>query len=394
MPKDLTTSEINALSNEGLTRVAHGLYVQIRGSSRTYLVRYRFRGRQQLISIGPLRLITLTEAKRRAVAIQRQVHDGIDPKQAREAEQRTTSMTFADCATEYIKAHSASWSNAQHAYQWRQTTETYANPVIGKLPVDLVDANHLVKLLEPIWTTKTETATRLRERIERILDWATSAGYRSGDNPARWKGSLMHRLPKPSAVQKRVHHVAVPVADAPGVYAALKAKEQTSAALVRFIMLTVLRFSEAAKATWSEIDLDAEVPLLTVPPDRMKMRRLHRVPLSDEAVALLRSLRRPNAKPEDLVFQGQTPGRWPSDTAVRNMLRGVGPEGCEWDTHGLRSTFRDWAAENGHDADAAEAALAHKAGDDVTVAYLRSDVLQRRVRLMGLWAGYLTAQDS
>lgn len=374
MARDLTIAEINAVTKEGLTRVSHGLYIQIRGGSRTWLLRYRFRGRQQLLSIGPVRLINLTEAKRRAHAAQQMLHDGIDPKQVRDAEQRASSMTFAECATACIEALAPQWSNAQHKYQWEQTISQYANPTIGHLPVDQVDANHLVRILEPIWTTKTETATRLRERIERVLDWATSAGYRSGDNPARWKTSLSHRLPKPSAVQKIVHHVAVPVAEAPAVYTKLKAKELVSAKLARFIMLTVLRFGEAAKATWAEFDLDAEVPVMSVPAERMKMRRLHRVPLSDEAVVLLRSLRRKNAKPDDLVFEGQARGKWVSDTSVRKALRSAGPKDCEWDTHGLRSTFRDWAAEHNHDADAAEAALAHKLGDDVTTAYLRSDL--------------------
>src|SRR5690606_28244628 len=153
--------------------------------------------------------------------------------------ERVSSMTFAECATACIEALAPQWSNAQHKYQWEQTIGQYANPVIGSLPVNEVDANHIVEILKPIWTTKTETATRLRERIERVLDWAMSAGYRSGDNPARWKGSMAHRLPKPSAVQKIVHHVAVPVANAPAVYAKLKAKERVSAKLARFIMLTV-----------------------------------------------------------------------------------------------------------------------------------------------------------
>lgn len=392
MPRDLTIAEINALTKEGLTRVSHGLYIQIRGASRTWMLRYRFGGRQQLLGIGPVRLINLTEAKRRAHAAQQMLHDGIDPKQVRAAEQRVSSMTFAECATACIEALAPQWSNAQHAYQWRQTISQYANPIIGHLPVDHVDANHLVKILEPIWTTKTETATRLRERIERVLDWATSAGYRSGDNPARWKTSLSHRLPKPGAIQTVVHHVAVPVAEAPAVYTKLKAKEQISAKLTRFIMLTVLRFGEAAKATWAEFDLDAEVPVMSVPAERMKMRRLHRVPLSDEAVMLLRSLRRENTKPTDLVFEGQSRGRWVTDTSVRKALRSVGPKGCDWDTHGLRSCFMDWAAEQGHDRDVAEAALAHKLGDDVTTAYLRSDLFVRRVGLMGDWATYLAGE--
>jgi integrase len=393
MPRDLTIAEINAITKEGLTRVSHGLYLQVRGASRIWLMRYRFRGRQQLMGIGPVRLINLTEAKRRVHTAHQILHDGKDPKVLRDTEERASSMSFAECATACIAALAPQWSNAQHSYQWQQTIDQYANPVIGHLPVNEVDANHLVKILEPHWSTKTETMTRLRERIERVLDWATSAGYRSGDNPARWKTSLSHRLPKPSAVQKIVHHVAVPVAEAPAVYTKLKAKELVSAKLARFIMLTALRFGEAGKATWAEIDLDAEVPMISVPAERTKMRRLHRVPLSDVAVELLRSLRPENPKPDGLVFEGQSRGKWVSDTSVRKQLRSVGPKDCDWDTHGLRSCFRDWCAEQGYDRDVAEAALAHKAGDDVTVAYLRSDLFIRRVGLMADWAGFLTGSN-
>jgi integrase len=396
MPKDFTTAQIDAITRQGLTRVAEGLYVQVRGASRTWMLRYRHGGRQQLMGLGPLRLFTLTEAKRRARAAQQLLADGINPKRVRDDKRRVSAMTFAQCATACIAALAPQWSNAQHRYQWEQTITQYANPVIGHLPVDQVDANHLVRILEPIWLTKTETATRTRERIERILDWATSSGFRSGDNPARWKSSLIHRLPKPSKVQRVVHHVPVPIPQAPAVYAALAAKELMSAKVARFIMLTTLRFGEAAHSTWQEYDLDAEVPILTVPKERMKLRKLHRVPLSAEALALLHSLRRKNAKPTDLVFEGQARGRWVSDTAVRNALRGVGPKGCDWDTHGLRSTFRDWVAEHRprDDADAAEAALAHRLGDDTTTAYLRSDLFQRRVKLMEDWSAYLAGKDS
>lgn len=394
MPRDLTAAQVAALKKEGTHRVSHSLYLQIRGGNRSWLFRYRFRKKPKWMSFGPADLLTLTEARNRAVAARKMLLDGRDPRAERDAERQVSTMTFAQCAEACIEALAPQWSNAQHAYQWRQTVRQYANPVIGHLPVDQVDANHLVKILEPIWTTKTETATRLRERLERILDWATSAGFRSGDNPARWKSSLSHRLPKPSKVQRVRHHVPVPVADAPAVYSALAAKDKISAKVAQFVMLTVLRFGEAAKATWQEFDLDADVPTLLIPKERMKARVPHRVPLSPEAVALVKSLRGEKSKPTDLVFEGQARGRWVSDTAVRKALRGVGPKDNLWDTHGLRATFRTWVAEHRSkdDADAAEAALAHKLGDSVTVAYLQSDLFQRRVKLMADWAEYLSSK--
>ena len=391
MPKDLTTAQVAVLSAEGTHRVAPSLYLQIRGGNRSWLFRYRYRTKQLWMSFGPARLLTLTEAKGKAIAAQKLLLDGIDPRQARDAERQTTqSITFAEATDAFISAHEAGWSNPQHRYQVRQTLESYAFPVIGKLPVDQVDANHVVKILEPIWFEKTETATRVRSRIEAVLDWAGSAGHRSGDNPARWKGSIRHRLPAPAKVTKVVHHVAVAIDALPGVYAALSARQQTTAKLLRFIMLTAVRFGEAAKMTWAEVDFETEV--WTVPAERMKMRRVHRVPLSAEAIAILESLRRDSSTPDELVFNSNIRGKPLSDTALRTLLRKVGP--ADADTHGLRSTFRDWCAEKGYDNDAAEAALAHSLGSKVTVAYLRSDLFQRRVAVMSDWAKFLKGGGS
>lgn len=392
MPKDLTTSQVARLTTDGEHRVAPCLYLQVRGHSRLWLLRYRFRGRPARMSLGPERLVTLTEARRKAIKAQGFLLDGKDPRRERAVEHRPATMTFAECAEACIEARKAGWKNAeQHSRHWRRSLEMYAYPVIGKLPVDEVDANHVVKILEPIWNEMIETGTKVRERLEKVLDWAASAGHRSGENPARWRGGLEHRLAKPTAVQDVKHHVAVPVADVPTVYGRLNGRPEITARLLQAIMLTGLRFSEAAKATWSEIDLDADVPVWTIPANRMKMKKVHRVPLSAPLVAILRNLRPKGSRATDFVFAGRS-GKPPTDTSVRKLLRKVGPDDA--DTHGLRSSFRDWVAERGLDGEAAEMALAHKLGDDVTTAYLRSDMFQRRVVLMSTWAGYLTGTSA
>lgn len=398
MRRALTAAEVAEITKDGNHRIDRGLYLAIRkgGKSRSWLFRYSRNGRAHWLGLGPARLFGLTEAKRKAVAAEKLLHDGIDPLGARaarrEAEKARAAMpTFAACAEAFIAAHQDGWSNAKHAYQVRQSLESYAYPIIGQRPVDAIDANHLVEVLEPIWATKTETATRVRSRIESVLDWAASAGHRSGENPARWKGQLSHRLPPPRRVAKVKNHVAIPYADAPALFAA--ATETTTGQLLRFIMLTAVRFNEAAKATWSEFNLDAAV--WTIPGERMKMREPHRVPLTDAALEILAALKsdKPKPKPNDLVFAGQTPGKTISDTAVRKALRKIGP--ADADTHGLRSTFRDWSAEQtDYAGEIAEAALAHVTGNAVELAYKRTTFFDKRRALMTDWAGFLAGKST
>lgn len=395
MPRTLTATEVTALCNDGDHHVDRNLWLQIRdgGRTRSWVMRYRHQGRLRRMGLGPARLVTFTEAKRKVVDGQKLLLDGIDPMQARDAVRRTTSMTFADCAKAYIAAHKAGWSNAQHVYQWTQTVETYANPVIGSLPVDQVDANHIVRILEPIWTTKSETADRLRSRIERILDWARVAGYRSGDNPAKWRGELEHRLPPLSRVQVIKSHVAIPYPEAPKVYAALATRSSTSAKVLMTVLLTAMRVGEVLGATWQEFDLDADIPVWSVPAERMKMRRPHRVPLSAPVIALLKAVRRDDAGPVDLVFNGLVRGKKLTNAAVRKLLRKISIPDA--DTHGLRSTFRDWCAEQtSYPREVPELALAHSVGTDVERAYFRSDLFEQRAKLMTDWAAFLTVEPS
>jgi integrase len=315
VPRDLTTAEVAALSKDGTHRVGRSLYLQIRGGNKSWLPRYRFRGKPKWMSLGPAWVLTLTEAKRKVVAAQKLLLDGIDPLAARKVQRQATSMSFEEAAREWIASQENGWTKV-HRGNVLQSLETHVFPIIGREFIDQISANHVVDVLDRIWLSKTETATRVRTRIEAVIDWATSAGHRSGANPARWKGSMKHRFPKPSTVRKVVHHVAVPIEQAPSVYAALEANERTTSKLLRFLALTAVRFSEAAKATWSEFDLDADVPTWLIPAERMKMRVTLRVPLSQPAVEILRSQRREGAKPGDLVFSSNVKNKPLSDTVL------------------------------------------------------------------------------
>jgi integrase len=295
-------------------------------------------------------------------------------------------MTFRQCAEAYMAAHEASWKNAKHRGQWVSSLIHYAYPVFGGLPVQAVDIGLVMKVLDPIWQSKTETASRLRGRIETILDWATVRRYRSGENPARWRGHLDKLLPARAKLQKVQHHTALPYAELPGFMAELRAQSGMGARALEFAILTATRTSETLNARCSEIDLDRRV--WTIPVERMKAGREHRVPLSSRAVALLKSLRHKDMDPDGLwVFPGSAPGKPLSSMAMlmtlRRMKRG------DLTAHGFRSTFRDWAAERTNYArEVAEASLAHTLGDKVEAAYRRGDLFEKRAHLMDAWAKY------
>lgn len=390
MPKALSASEVTALSEDGDHYVARNLWIQIRddGKTKSWVIRYQLNGRLKRMGIGPYRLVNYSTALGEAGAAQQLLLKGKDPMAERDAALRPISVTFEEATKAYITAHEAGWSNAKHSHQVRAHLETYAYPVIGKLMVRQIDANDVVKILTPLWTDKHETGTRVRSRIEAVLDWAKSAGYRSGDNPAALKGNLQHRLPPTSRMAKVEHHVAIPLAVAQAVFGRLAAIETRASKALRFIALTGVRYSEGAMATWAEFDLDAKVWML--PAERAKARKPHRVPLSAPAVAILRSLWREGTKPERLVFHGPDPKRPVSDTRLRGLLREV----CDVPkvtTHGWRSTLRDWAAEQTTFAPmVAEAALQHSLGTKVEVSYLRTDLFEQRQKMMTAWAKFLT----
>jgi integrase len=291
-------------------------------------------------------------------------------------------MTFDECAAAYVKAHAAGWRSKTHAAQWANTLRAIASPVFGNLPVAAVDTGLVMQALEPAWSEKTETASRTRGRIESVLDWAKVRGYRTGDNPARWRGHLDHLLPARSKMRKVKHHAALPHAELPAFMAELRGREGMCARAIELIILTALRRGEALNAQWDEIDLPAKV--WTIPAGRTKAGREHRVPLSGRAVEILQALPREHGNP--FVFIGARSGRPLSGRAVINDV----PRALT--VHGFRSTFRDWCAERTNfPREVAEAALAHVVGDKVEAAYRRADLLEKRRQLMDAWSRYCTS---
>ena len=341
------------------------------------------------MGLGSLITVSLAEARELALDCRKLRLAGIDPITAR-ADQRqqikleaARALTFRECAEAYIAANKAGWSNPKHAAQWSATLSTYAYPVMGDLPVAAIDVALVMKVLDPIWSTKNETASRLRGRIERVLDWASVQGYRDGANPARWRGHLDHLLPRPSKVQRVKHHAALPYADIPAFMLQLRQQKGMAALALEFAILTVTRTGEVIGATWDEIDLDQAVWM--IPAERMKAKREHRVPLSAPALAILRALQ--TVRQNRFVFPGGKRGRGLSNMAFLTLLHRMGCS--DLTAHGFRSTFKDWATERTEfPNEVSELALAHAVGDKVEAAYRRGDLLDKRRNLVDIWAQY------
>jgi integrase len=392
----LSSLAVGRLRDPGLYPDGGGLYLQIsRLGGKSWLFRFRADGRERWMGLGPASLVGLAEARRRAEEYRRQRLAGIDPIEARRAEleasrlEAAKAVTFRSCAESYISSHRAGWRNAKHGAQWGATLETYAYPVFGDLPVQAVDTGMVVKVLEPIWAAKTETASRLRGRIEAVLDWATTRGHRQGENPARWRGHLENRLPAPTKVQKVRHHAALPYSEIGAFMADLQRQEGIAALALRFLILTAARTGEVLCARWDEIDTATRT--WTVPAERMKGHREHRVPLSDAALEVLRQVG--EVRGGDFVFPGGKAGRPLSNMAMLTLLRRM--ERADLTAHGFRSTFRDWAAERTDVArEVAEAALAHTIADKVEAAYRRGDLFAKRRQLMHAWARHCSADDN
>jgi integrase len=292
-------------------------------------------------------------------------------------------MTFDACAAAYIDAHKSSWRNAKHRDQWPNTLNTYASPVFGSLPVQAVDVGLVMKALEPIWKIKSETASRLRGRIEAVLDWATVRGYRKGDNPARWRGHLDKLLPARSKVQKVEHHSALPYGGLADFVAVLRGQDGIAARALEFLILTATRTGEVIGARWDEVDLGEKI--WVVPAARMKAGREHRVPLSAVAAAILEEMKK--IREGEFVFPGGKKGRPLSNMAMLAVLKRIGRS--DLTAHGFRSSFRDWAAERTNfPREVAEMALAHTVGDKVEAAYRRGDLFQKRRQMMDGWARF------
>jgi integrase len=393
----LTALRVDKAKRPGMYADGGGLYLRVtQDGTKNWVFRFMLNGRPRWMGMGALHTIRLAEARNRAAEYRMQRYDGIDPIERRRAERlqaqldAAKAITFKDCAARYIASHRAGWRNPKHAAQWAATLATYAEPVIGELSVQAIDTALILKVLEPIWTTKPETAGRVRGRIESILDWAKARGYRSGENPARWRGHLDKLLPARSKVRRVEHHAALPYAELPGFLAALREHEGIAARALEFTILAAARTGEVIGARWTEMDLLNKT--WAVPSKRMKAGKEHRVPLSGQALAILEEMK-PSRQAEDaFVFPGGKNGKPLSNMAFLMLLRRIGPGDVT--VHGFRSSFRDWAAERTNfPAEVVEMALAHTVSDKTVAAYNRSDLFDRRRRLMAAWATFCSAPE-
>lgn len=393
MPKkarEMGAAEVSKLTAPGLHFVGGvaGLALQVSPTGATsWVLRAVVGGKRRDMGLGGYPDVLLADARRAAREAREAIKKGEDPIEKNRAARselaaaRAALLTFKECAERYIKTHSASWRNAKHAAQWGATLETYAYPVIGSLLARDVTLAHVLQVLEPLWETKTETASRLRGRIEKVLDWAKGRGYRSGDNPAAWKGNLQAHLADPTKIAKTEHHRAVPVADIGAFMVRLRAQEGMGARALEFAILTAARSGEVRGAKWAEIDRDAKT--WTVPGDRMKAGREHRVPLSEAALALLDAL---PENGDELIFPAPRGGVL-SDMTLTAVMRRMEVDAVP---HGFRSTFRDWAGERtNYPRDMAEMALAHAIDSKTEAAYRRGDMLAKRFRMMEDWAEFV-----
>jgi integrase len=342
------------------------------------------------MGLGPLLEVSLVRAREKAAECRRLLGEGSDPidarnsDRARKALEAAKSMSFATCAERFINSHKAGWKNPKHVDQWRSTINTYCEPIFGPTAVQDVDTALILKALEPIWAKKPETASRVRGRVERVLDWAKARGYRHGENPARWRGHLDKLLPKLEKKKRVKHHPALPYRDIGAFMADLRAEAGFGARALELLILTSTLTIEIIGARWPEIDL--ENATWVIPAERMKAHKEHRVPLSAPAVKLLRSLNSRRVHGEEFVFVGP-PGRHLSDMAMLSVLRRMKRDKIT--VHGFRSTFRDWAAETtNYPHEVCEMALAHAVSNEVEAAYRRGDLFEKRRRLMIDWAKY------
>ena len=384
-----------------------GLYLRVTTGesgkiSKYWIFRYAVDGRDRQLGLGALDTIAPREAREAAAECRRLRLQGIDPIERRKTTQAAAkaaganAMTFDQCAARYMKAHASSWRNPKHRQQWTNTLTTYVTPVFGNVLVQVIDVALVTKALEPIWNEKPETASRVRGRVEVILDWATARGHRQGDNPARWRGHLDKLLPAPAKVRKVKHHPALPYVEIGAFMVDLRALHGIAARALEFTILTAARTGEAIGAKWDEIDLQAKV--WTVPEDRMKGGCEHRVPLSTSARALLRAMR--EVRQNDYIFPGDREGKPLSNMAMLEQVRRMNEQrsavgepkwidprqGKEIVPHGFRSCFRDWSAERTNFPNhVVEMALAHAIGDDVEAAYRRGELFNKRVALMSAW---------
>jgi integrase len=391
----LSAKRVENAKKPGLYADGGNLYLRIApGGSKGWIFRYTLGGKTRDAGLGSYPTVSLATARDEAEPLRRQIKDSIDPIETRRAARAAVraeteqAVTFEDCALRYIASHEAGWKNDKHRAQWRSTLKTYVYPVIGHLPVTAVGTPHVMQILEPIWRSKTETASRLRGRIEVILNWAKVRGYRDGENPAQWRGHLDQLLPPKGKVRRLVRHPALPYREMPTFMKLLREQNGIAARALEFLVLTASRTNETLEATWDEIQWDPE--LWAIPAERMKGTRDHRVPLTPSAIQLVSEMA--DIKLNEFIFPGTKPGRPLSNMALLTLLKRMGYGHVT--VHGFRSTFRDWAAEcTSHPGEAAELALAHSVPNAVEAAYRRGDMLAQRRELLIEWERHCLSSE-
>lgn len=367
--------------------------VVAQSGGKKWVVRLTLHQKRREFGLGSFPDVSLAEARAKAAQYRKLADEGKNPSDYFKrlvAQENLSTPTFTSCAARYIQAHRRTWKNAKHRYQWFATIKGHAKPVIGHKPVDEVDTDDVLQILKPIWMTKNETAKRLQGRIENILDYAAAHNFKDPVNPARWKGHLDKLLPKPSRVQKVRHHPAMPYDEISDFWLELSNKDCTTSNALKFLILTATRSSEVYFSVWDEIDFGSAT--WTIPEERMKAGREHRVPLSRQAMEILNAIPRVAGTP--YIFPGARAGRPLSNMAMVTMMRkmgfGSGGERGDYVPHGFRSSFRDWAGEvSSYPSDVAEMALAHTIKNKVEAAYRRGDLFEKRMRMMQDWADYI-----
>ena len=416
MPKvarELSALDVKRLAHPGGKRNAlfavggvPGLHLQITSKAgRSWVLRAKVGSKRRDFGLGGFPAVTLAQAREKARDMRSKIENGIDPIEERKAAQaaleaaQRRGLTFEEAVDKALANKLDAYKNAKHRQQWENTLATYATPELGKMLVEDITTQDVLRALQPIWTTKTVTASRVRSRIEAVLSWATVAGHRTGDNPARWAGNLKELLPPPSKISKENHHPALSLDDVPRWFAALQRREGFGARALEFAALTATRSQEVRGATWDEIDL--EKALWIIPGARIKMGKEHRIPLADYTIKLLRAL--PRLEGSAFVFPAPRGGQLSDMTLSATMKRmhaadltQGGAGFCDRQSnrpavpHGLRSTFRDWVAEQtNYPGDMAEVALAHKISNAVEASYRRGDMIKKRRRMMADWADFM-----
>jgi integrase len=385
----LTAIQVARVVTPGMYSDGQGLYLQVtHAGAKSWLYRYQLHGKQHYLGLGSASAISLKRARELLAEPRRLRAEGIDPlaaKRAKRDEARLAaakSVTFRQCAESYFATHERAWKSEVHRQQWRTSIQADAYPVLGSLPVQDIDTSLVLAVLRPIWQAKPVSASRLRSRVENILDAAKSAGLRTGDNPARWAGHLKNLLPSPRKMRSVEHYAALPYRDIPGFMTALRARDGLSARALELAVLTATRASEVVGVRWDEVDFDQRT--WTISAARMKSGKEHKIPLSTRAAELLRGLHA--VRSSAFVFPGR-PGKGISTAAMLKTLAAMGRS--DLTVHGFRSSFRDWAAEQtSYASEVVEKALAHAISNAVEAAYRRGDLFEKRARLMTAWGDY------